>query len=290
VSNPLISIILLLAVSATAGSGADIESIARGVHGHVGAAALLVESGESFGVARDMRFPMQSVYKLPIAMAILAEVDRGRLTLEMPILVAANDIIPEPGHSPMRKAHPKGDVHYGVRELLRLAVQESDGTASDVLMRVAGGPERIMAFLADLGVHDVMIAETEKAMMGNDMLQYRNWATPDGLIGLLRVVNARRGLSAASYSLLMTWRTRTTTFPGRIKGLLPAGTIVAHKTGTSGTSHGLTRATNDVGIVTMPNGDHLLVAILISDSIDDDATRDRAIARIARAAWDQCLR
>jgi beta-lactamase class A len=61
---------------------------------------------------------------------------------------------------------------------------------------------------------------------------------------------------------------------------------VAHKTGTDATRNGLTRATNDVGIVTLPDGRHLAVAVFVKDSTADETTRDRAIAGVARAAYD----
>ncbi len=75
--------------------------------------------------------------------------------------------------------------------------------------------------------------------------------------------------------------------PRRIPGLLPAGTRVAHKTGTSRTLGGLTRATNDVGIVLLPDARHLAVAVFVADSQADEATREGVIARVARAAWDR---
>ncbi len=80
--------------------------------------------------------------------------------------------------------------------------------------------------------------------------------------------------------------TQTPTGLKRIKGLLPTGTVVAHKTGTSRTVNGRTAATNDVGLITLPNGRHLAVAVFVSDSRADDATREEVIARVARAAWD----
>lgn len=72
----------------------------------------------------------------------------------------------------------------------------------------------------------------------------------------------------------------------RIKGLLPEGTPVAHKTGTSGTAHGLTRATNDVGVIQLARRRHLLLAVFVADSTASEPAREGAIARIARAAWD----
>jgi beta-lactamase class A len=81
--------------------------------------------------------------------------------------------------------------------------------------------------------------------------------------------------------------TQTPTGLKRIKGLLPAGTVVAHKTGSSGTVNGLTAATNDVGLITLPNGKHLAVAVFVSDSTANDAAREEVIARVARATWDE---
>jgi len=74
--------------------------------------------------------------------------------------------------------------------------------------------------------------------------------------------------------------------PKRLKGLLPPDTVVAHKTGTDGTRNGLTRATNDIGIITLPDGRHLEIAVFVKDSTADETTREATIARIAKAAFD----
>jgi beta-lactamase class A len=62
--------------------------------------------------------------------------------------------------------------------------------------------------------------------------------------------------------------------------------VVAHKTGSSGTRNGVTAATNDIGIITLPEGRHLAVAVFLTESRANDAARDKVIARVARAAWD----
>jgi beta-lactamase class A len=73
----------------------------------------------------------------------------------------------------------------------------------------------------------------------------------------------------------------------RIKGLLPKGTTVAHKTGTSGTEkNGLTRATNDAGLITLPNGKHIALAVFLSESMADQEAREATIAQAAKAVWD----
>jgi beta-lactamase class A len=262
------------------------EEIARETGGPVGAAAVVIEGGAvvSFNGAR--RFPMQSVYKLPIAMAVLRDVDAGRLRLAQKIDVRPEDLVPERLHSPLRDANPRG-VTLTIRELLRLLISESDGTASDVLLGLAGGAERVTLYLSGLGVDGVTVATTERAMaQGDEQAQYRNFATPESMLALLRALQEGRGLSRASRRLLLDLMLKSTPGPRRLKGMLPEGTPVAHKTGTSNTIEGVTRATNDVGIVTLPDGRHMAVAVFVSDTKADADVREGVIAKMARAAWD----
>jgi beta-lactamase class A len=68
---------------------------------------------------------------------------------------------------------------------------------------------------------------------------------------------------------------------------LPEGTVVAHKTGTSATVTGVTAATNDVGLVTLSNGQHIAIAVFVSDSQATDAIREEVIAKVAKVVWDE---
>lgn len=117
--------------------------------------------------------------------------------------------------------------------------------------------------------------------------QYENWATPSGAVELLAALQARRGLSADSQKLLLKLLTESIPGAKRLKGQLPAETIVAHKTGTGGTRNGVTSATNDIGLITLPDGRHLAVAVFVSDSKADLNTREAVIAEIAKALWDR---
>jgi beta-lactamase class A len=264
----------------------QIERIAATARGRVGAAVMSVETGESIvAFNADQRFPMQSVYKLPIGMAVLRRVDEGALRLEQKVRVETSDYISRRQHSPLRDKNPRG-AELSLEALLRLAISESDGTASDVLLRLAGGPEFVGRFLRELGVGGIAVVNTEKELGQDQSLQYQNWATPESTIVLLRALQEGRGLSAESRALLLKLLAESTPGPRRIKGRLPAGTVVAHKTGTSGTEKGMTAATNDVGLVTLPDGRHLAVAVFVSDSSADDVAREGVIAEIARAAWD----
>jgi len=263
------------------------EQISRAAHGHVGAAAMLVETGELVSFQGDQRFPMQSVYKFPIGMAVLNKADSGAINLNQEVRIERSDLVPADLRSPIRDEHPRGGVDLTVRELMRFMVSESDGTASDVLLRLAGGPEAVTSYIRGLGVNGIVVATSEREMARDQRVQYRNWATPEAMVALLRAFQQGRGLSASSRAFLLELMTSTPTGPHRLKGLLPEGTVVAHKTGTSSVVNGFTAATNDVGLIELPNGKHAAVAVFVSDSRADEGAREGVLAIIARAVWDR---
>ena len=84
--------------------------------------------------------------------------------------------------------------------------------------------------------------------------------------------------------------TATPSAPKRIRGLLPAGTVVAHKTGTSGYDNGTAEATNDVGLITLPDGRRLALAVLVTDAHADETAVEHAIAAIARACYEAAVK
>lgn len=264
----------------------QIGNLAALTKGHVGMHAIILENGETVASlhSRD-RFPMQSVYKLPISMAVLKQVDDGKIKLEEKIRISRAEYLGQRFHSPIRDQYP-GGTEMTISELVRFALSESDGTASDILMKVAGGSTPVQMYLAGLPVPDMIVLNTEKELGQDWQVQYRNFATPEAAVALLRVLYEGRGLSRASQQLILKYMIASTPGAKRLKGLLPAGTIVAHKTGTSGTEKGITAATNDIGIITLPSGRHLAIAVFISDSPAAEATREGVIAQIAKAVWD----
>ena len=263
-----------------------IAQIADTAQGRVGVAAIVLETGKAVALNGDEQFPMQSVYKFPIGMAVLAHVDRGTLNLEQRVRVEPSDFVSDLQHSPIRDANPQG-VELSLAKLLQYMVSESDGTACDVLLRLIGGPEVVTAYLQSLSINDIVVANTEKEIGQDKSVQYHNYATPDAMVVLLRTLQEGQGLSESSQALLLRLMTETPTGLNRIKGRLPEGTVVAHKTGTSRTVDGVTAATNDVGLVILPNGHHMAIAVFVSDSTADDAIREDVIARIAKLLWDE---
>lgn len=265
-----------------------IDSLAGSIAGRVGAAAMVVETGDLVATHGTERFPMQSVAKVPIAMAVLQRIDAGRPTLATVINVRRRDLVPAV-HSPIRDLNPNG-TKLTVRELLRLAIVESDGTASDLLLQLFAPPAMVTTMVHQLGADSMQVAVTERAMAANPAAQYRSWSSPLAAVRLLAALQSGHGLSASSRVMLLGWMGETSNGEARIRGLLPRGTAVAHKTGTDATRAGLTRATNDIGIATLPDGRHLAIAVFIRDSRATLARREAVIAAIARAAWDAAVR
>ena len=262
--------------------------------------------------------PMMSVFKLGLAVVALDEVDHGQLRLEQHVPIAEADL--EGDDTPTRTAWKNGDHAPALETLLAWMIQDSDNTAADAIYALLGGAGPIMARLHGLGVEAMEIAEPEiaiaarlgcpgatapaggwtaaavaacpeltaeqKAAAGLREIEVsRNDATTDGLVDLLAKLDCGAILSAASNRWLVTTLQGTRTGPARLKGKLPAGTPVAHKTGTARVGD-VTVAMNDVGIVTMPSGRRFAIAVMISGTRAPPGLQEDAIARVARAAWD----
>jgi hypothetical protein len=129
------------------------------------------------------------------------------------------------------------------------------------------------------------ISETDqKAAAAAFNADPRDTASPQSVARLLELIWHRRTLSPGSSELLLDIMRRSTTGTERIKGLLPPGVEVAHKTGTIGGT------TNDVGIVKLPDGaGHVALVVFVKESTRDVPARERAIAQISRALYDYFL-
>jgi beta-lactamase class A len=200
--------------------------------------------------------------------------------------VEPSDFVRPGVRSPIRDDFPNGG-EFTVRELIAVSIAESDGTASDVLMQIAGGPGSIEDYLHRLGISDMYVRDSEKDIFKDWDTQYRNSASPRATVDLLRALHSGGGISEESRRELLYVMEESGPGGRRIKHLLPKETTVAHKTGTGGNQNGIAAATNDVGMITLPSGHHILLAVYIADSSADIATREKIIAGIAKAAWDR---
>lgn len=263
----------------------QIVEIAKQSKGIVGVSILGIESRDTLNYNANARLVMHSVMKFPIAMTVLNLVDKGKYKLDQQMKVGKGDMYPNTW-SPMRDKYPNG-AQLPLSEVLSYMVSQSDNDACDFLLKKLGGPETVENYLQSLGIKGINIVASEGDMAKAWEVQYTNWCKPADVVELLDLFYQGKALSKSSNDFLYKIMTETTTGPKRIKGLLPTEAVVAHKTGSSGTNdEGLSPATNDVGVITLPNGKHLAVAIMVCNSKADEATRESVIAQIAKAAWD----
>jgi beta-lactamase class A len=112
----------------------------------------------------------------------------------------------------------------------------------------------------------------------------RDQATPTAMLGLLCKIWMKDGISESARAMLLALMERSTTGLKRIRGRLPAGTVVADKTGT------LAGTVNDVGIIALPdNNGHVAIVAFLKGSEAPPDTRGTAIADIARLVYDYFL-
>jgi beta-lactamase class A len=290
------------------------ELAARAAPGVLGVGLMNLESGEHWVRHGDRRFPMQSVFKMLLGAAALAEVDAGRLSLDERFVLDEQMLSGQ--HSPISAAWP-ARRDYTARELLVAAVSDSDNTGADVLMKRIGGPGAVTAWLQGKRLMDLRVDRYEREMqpqiygmppfrpawhtsagfraaweavpqpqrlaaMRAYLADPRDTATPNGMLEFLQMLDAGELISAASTRLLLQIMSGTPRGVDRLMAGFPKGTAFAHKPGTSGSDFGLSLAFNDVGVFTLADKrSYAAVAFLSGDGLSDDA-QARLLADLGR--------
>ena len=250
----------------------------------VGVAVYAIEDGDTLSVNGDKQFSLMSVTKFPQALALLKLVDEGKASMAKPLTFTPEHLTQRTA-STLKTDHPQSTFELSIPEVLRYAVGQSDNISSNVMFDAEGGPEGVTQYLRGIGVNEITIGATYRN--GNELVK-KNLGSPKAVAELLKKFHSDKLLSDSSQQLL--WKTMVESLPGadRIKGQLPAGTIVAHKTGTAGTdAEGRIIALNDAGIIVLPNGKHLAIACFVGNSKLDANASAAIIATISKMVWDE---
>jgi len=302
----------------------EVERLAKTAGGTLGVCAIHIETGRQVAVFGDERFPMASVFKIPLALHLLNLVDQGNERLDRMIELKAHDL--HPGSGAISHILTKPGVSLSLLNLLELTMTISDNTATDVIMREIGGHQPINCRLCELGIEGIRVDRPTVHLIqdvaGLKLPHEKNWtpevfekadkqadrmtpkakrkivdkfnadprdtSTPNGMAVLLARLWKEELLSPQSTKLLLDIMGRCQTGLARLKGLLPAETEVMHKTGTLMTV--IQSTTNDAGIVTLPdNAGHIAIAAFVKSSEKTADEQDRAIAEVTRAAHDYFL-
>lgn len=266
-----------------------IEQILSNKNAVVGVSIIGNNGKDTLSLHGDRRFPMQSVFKFHIGLAVLAEIDKGKLSLDQKIEIGKDELLPENFWSPLRDENPNGGI-FTIERLIQYSVSHSDNTACDVLIRLIGVPKTVEEYIKKSGINDIQITFNEEEMQAKWENMFQNWTTPKAASETLKLFyeNKHNLLSKSSYDFFWKTNKETSTGRNRIRGQLPEETVVAHKTGWSGTNKetGITAAVNNIGIVFLPNGEYFIISVFVSDSKENFDTNEKIIADIAKATYD----
>jgi beta-lactamase class A len=269
---------LLIAPAARAADGA-IAELERKTGARIGLAALDTGTGKSLFHRQAERFVMCSTFKLSLAAAILARVDKSAekldrlVTYDKPVL----------GVSPATtKNWPHGMT---ISALCEAAIIYSDNTAANVLLAALGGPSQVTAFWRSLGDATSRLDDIEPKLNIPDGAH--NTATPAAMLGNLKQMLLGNALSAASRALLLRWMAENTTGGAMLRAGLPTRWAVGDKTGRWNGDNPKACATNDLAIVTPPTSNNkdrkpILVVCYTSGGPTDGDARAAVVASVGK--------
>ncbi len=302
---------------------AEFLRFAKITDGKLGVYAKHIESGRVITMNAREGYPMASTFKVPIAVQLLAKVDRGELRLDQMIALKESDL--HPGSGTLSQLLNKPGVSLSIRNLLELMLLISDNSATDILLKLAGGPAAVTAKMKEVGAEGIRVDRScvqlisdslgaelppestwslevfkrvyaaiayDKQAVAQELFYQdpRDTAQPEAMAGLLEKIHRKALHKPETAELLLDILRRCQTGENRIKALLPKGTVVAHKTGTLSGIHESALATNDVGILTLPEGaGHVAIAIYVKFATQSNDIAEKEIAQTARAIYDYFL-
>lgn len=266
-----------------------IENVFKAKNARIGVAIFKSNEKDTVKINNDFHFPMQSVMKFPIALAVLSEIDKGNLSFEQKIEITPQDLLPKTW-SPIKEKFPNGTT-LTIEQILNYTISESDNIGCDILLKLIGGTDSVQKFLTANHFSNISIKANEEQMHKDWNTQYQNWTTPTAMNKLLidTYNNKNQLLSKKSYDFIWKIMRETTTGSNRLKGQLPKNTVVAHKTGTSGINNGIAAATNDVGVITLPNGQLIFISVFVAESKETSEINEKIISDIAKITWNYYL-
>ena len=251
----------------------------------IGISIKSIEEKDTLSINGNLNAPLMSVFKFHIALAVLNEVDKGKLKLDQKFFIKKENLLPETW-SPIREEFPNGNMYLTLNQLLRYTVSHSDNNGCDILLELIGGTETVQKFIHKKGVKDVVIKLNEQQMQTWENL-YVNTTTPLATTELLEKFYKGKFLKKETTKYLYQIMVETSRGLTWMKARLPEGTELAHRTGISGTNENNVRAAmNDVGIVTLPNGKHFIISVYLKNITENREDTEKIIADLTKLTWN----
>jgi beta-lactamase class A len=241
--------------------------------GRLGVFAVNSGTGARLAHRPDERFPMCSTFKVLLVGAILARVDAGRERLDGHIGYGKADLLQ---YAPVTRANV-GLGFMSLRALCEAAVEYSDNTAANLLLRALGGPERVTAFARSLGDSRTRLDRNEPSLNTALPGDVRDTTTPAAMLADLQRLLTGRALSLPSRRSLDSWLIQGRTGAERIRAGVPTGWRVGDKTGS-----GANATSNDIAVLYPPNRPPIFVTAYYTGSSASGDARNHVLAEVGR--------
>ena len=281
-SKAVVSSLLLFQVLSVSASDltSDIQEVIKGKKAQVGVAVLYKD--DAFTANNDDQYPLMSVFKFHIALAVLKKMEKEGIPLTAVVTLGPSDIDTKTW-SPMYKKYKSKKITLSYGDLINYMVSQSDNNACNWLINFVGGIQNVNDFIKNLGIDRIQLIETEKS---NIRKSYNNWSTPLSVTQLLRKVYTEKVLSDEHFAFLEKAMLASASGKDKFRAGLPKEVEVGHKTGMSyRTPEGIRMCDADVGVIYMLGGDKCYLAVLVKDSKETDAANAKIMADIAKKVY-----
>ena len=245
--------------------------------------AVIINGKDTVSVNGSKDFPMMSVFKFPLALAVAKWVDANEMSISDSIAFGPKALIKDT-YSPMLKKYGMGLHKMSFKELLEWALIESDNNAADLLLKRVGGTACATTLLKDVaGELDITIDASELDMHQDPYTSYLNRSTPLAMATLFDRFDTEIKNRSKSFSDIAVMLEQCRTGVERLAApFMSTNAVVGHKTGTGfPTSEGRISAINDCGYIHLPNGTRYTIAVFVADSAYDMTETSKIIADIS---------
>lgn len=258
---------------ARTGAELPVADFERRIDGRIGFAALRTRDGAWLQYRAEERFAMCSTFNLPLAALVLRKEEAGRLSLEQRVNYSAADLL---DYAPVTRANlAQGWMTVG--QLCAAAVEQSDNTAANLLLRLVGGPAAFTRFVRAIGDPVARLDRIEPDLNRHAAGDPRDTTTPAAMAGLFAALLTGTVLRAEGRAMLARWMERAQPGRDRLRAGLPATWRSGSKTGT-----GPNGEVNDVVIAWPPGQSPILIACFVEASAAAPEERAAVQAEIAR--------
>lgn len=243
--------------------------------------AVIIDGVDTVSVNGCDPFPMLSVFKFPIAMAVADYCMKNGTSFSETLRIPAHRFHRDT-YSPMIERYGRLDTAVvSIDTLLDYAVKHSDNNASDLLLDYIGGVERLTGYFSSINAGGISVKWNEDDMHKDVSRCYENVSTPVAMTRLLEYFDLRCNDTLSSRIKQMMEGCETGL--GRLPAALRDGEgVIGHKTGTGDMlPSGRVMAVNDVGYIHLRNGRRCSIAVFVADSAYSFPEAEGIIAEIS---------